>query len=69
MIINTGCRTDIPAFYSKWFDVKKHIQCFDKIAKKLKGYTHNCTISFLDLYEKILVDIYANIVMQMLIKV
>ena len=19
MIINTGCRTDIPAFYSKWF--------------------------------------------------
>lgn len=23
------------------------------MAKDLKGYTHNCTISFLDLYEKV----------------
>lgn len=42
MIINTGCRTDIPAFYSKWLMILAAI---------------------------ILVDIYASIVMQMLIKV
>lgn len=23
------------------------------MAKELKGYTHNCTISFLDMYEKV----------------
>lgn len=47
-----GWRYD-PIFINKDFDVKKHIECFEKICKKLKGYTHNCTISFLDLYEKV----------------
>lgn len=42
-----------PIFIGMGFDVKKHIQEFDKMARKLKGYTHNCTISFLDLYEKV----------------
>ena len=35
------------------FNVEKHINCFEKMAKDLKGYTKNCTISFLDLYEKV----------------
>ena len=36
-----GWRYD-PIFINKDFDVEKHIKCF-----------HNCTISFLDLYEKV----------------
>ena len=47
-----GWRYD-PIFIGNGFDVDKHIECFEKIAKELKGYTHNCTISFLDLYEKV----------------
>ena len=35
------------------FNVEKNINCFEKMAKDLKGYTKNCTISFLDLYEKV----------------
>ena len=31
----------------------KHIECFENMTRKLKGYIHNCTISFLDLYEKV----------------
>ncbi|MDE5831100.1 MAG: DUF1848 domain-containing protein [Clostridia bacterium] len=42
-----------PIFIGNGFDVKKHVECFEKMAKELKGYTHNCTISFLDLYEKV----------------
>ncbi len=51
-IDSIGWRYD-PIFIGNGFDVKKHIECFEKIAKSLKGYTHNCTISFLDLYEKV----------------
>ena len=47
-----GWRYD-PIFIGNRFDVNKHIECFEKIAKELKGYTHNCTTSFLDLYEKV----------------
>lgn len=47
-----GWRYD-PIFIGDGFDVNKHITCFEKMAKELKGYTHNCTISFLDLYEKV----------------
>ena len=47
-----GWRYD-PIFINNDFDVEKHIACFEKMAKELKGYTHNCTISFLDLYEKV----------------
>ncbi len=35
------------------FDVDKYIESFEKMAEQLNGYTHNCTISFLDLYEKV----------------
>ena len=47
-----GWRYD-PICIGNGFDVSKHIECFEKMAKELKGYTHNCTISFLDLYEKV----------------
>jgi DNA repair photolyase len=47
-----GWRYD-PIFIGNGFDVSKHIECFEKIAKSIKGYTHDCTISFLDLYEKV----------------
>lgn len=47
-----GWRYD-PIFMNEDFDVDKHIECFEKMAKQLNGYTHNCTISFLDLYEKV----------------
>lgn len=47
-----GWRYD-PIFINDEFDVNKHIQEFEKIAKALKGYTRNCVISFLDLYEKV----------------
>ena len=47
-----GWRYD-PIFIGNGFNIKKHIESFEKIAKELKNYTHNCTISFLDLYEKV----------------
>lgn len=47
-----GWRYD-PIFIGNGFDVSKHIKYFEKMAKELKGYTHNCTVSFLDLYEKV----------------
>ena len=47
-----GWRYD-PIFIGDGFDVNRHIQCFKKIAEELNGYTNNCTISFLDLYEKV----------------
>ena len=51
-IDSIGWRYD-PIFLGNGFDVNRHIECFEKMAKELKGYTHNCTISFLDLYEKV----------------
>lgn len=51
-IDSIGWRYD-PIFLGNRFDVSGHIECFEKMAKELKGYTHNCTISFLDLYEKV----------------
>lgn len=57
MIINTGSRTDIPAYFSTWFfnskySIEKHIYEFNKMSSKLSGYTDECVISFIDLYEK-----------------
>lgn len=51
-IDSIGWRYD-PIFINKEFDVEKHIKCFENMASNLNGYTHNCTISFLDLYEKV----------------
>ena len=42
-----------PIFINEKFDVDMHIKCFEKLLSQLKGYTHDCTISFLDLYEKV----------------
>lgn len=42
-----------PIFINNEFSVLKHIEAFEKFAKELKGYTKDCTISFLDLYEKV----------------
>lgn len=42
-----------PIFINEKFDVSMHIKCFSKLLSNLKGYTHDCTISFLDLYEKV----------------
>ncbi len=47
-----GWRYD-PVFYGDGFDLNRHILEFEKIAKKLKGYTDSCVLSFLDLYEKV----------------
>jgi DNA repair photolyase len=51
-INSIGWRYD-PIFIGNGFDVKRHIECFEKMAKSLKGYTNDVTISFLDLYEKV----------------
>lgn len=42
-----------PIFINDKFDVNMHIKCFEKLLSQLKDYTHDCTISFLDLYEKV----------------
>lgn len=42
-----------PIFIDNNFNVEKHIECFNRLLSHLKGYTHDCTISFLDLYEKV----------------
>ena len=42
-----------PILINEDYSVEKHIDMFDKIAKDLKGYTEDVTISFLDLYEKV----------------
>ncbi|MBR1540056.1 MAG: DUF1848 domain-containing protein [Clostridia bacterium] len=42
-----------PILINQKFDVEKHIKCFERLLSQLKGYTHDCTISFLDLYEKV----------------
>lgn len=47
-----GWRYD-PIFYSANWNKERHIKEFEKIAKKLKGYTSYCVISILDLYEKV----------------
>lgn len=47
-----GWRYD-PIFLNDEFDIEKHIKEFEYIANQLKGYTSYCTISFLDLYEKV----------------
>lgn len=51
-IDSIGLRYD-PIFFGNGFNVERHIEEFKKIVESLKGYTYNCTISFLDLYEKV----------------
>ena len=42
-----------PIFINTEYDVNRHIEEFRKMATMLKGYTYDCTISFLDMYEKV----------------
>ncbi len=46
-----GWRYD-PIFINEKYTVDFHIQSFEKMAKELGGYTNQCVISFIDLYEK-----------------
>ena len=47
-----GWRYD-PVFYGNGFNLQRHIEEFEKIAKALKEYTNSCVLSFLDLHEKV----------------
>ena len=42
-----------PIIITSKYTVEYHIKCFDKILKELCSYTNDCTISFLDMYEKL----------------
>ncbi|MDS0524304.1 DUF1848 domain-containing protein [Clostridium sp. SHJSY1] len=46
-----GWRYD-PIFITDKYTLKSHIEHFEKISSNLAGYTHDCVISFIDLYEK-----------------
>lgn len=46
-----GWRYD-PIFISDKYTLKSHIESFEKMAAILAGYTNDCIISFIDLYEK-----------------
>lgn len=42
-----------PIFIFPNYQVEHHIEWFEKVAKKLEGYTNTCVISFIDLYQKV----------------
>lgn len=46
-----GWRYD-PIFIKGKYTIESHIETFEKTASNLSGYTHDCIISFIDLYEK-----------------
>ena len=46
-----------PIFLSKKYTIDYHVEHFEKIAKRLKGYTQKCTISFIDLYKNTIKNI------------
>lgn len=46
-----GWRYD-PIFITSKYTIESHIESFEKMASVLAGYTHDCVISFIDLYEK-----------------
>ncbi len=41
-----------PVFLTEKYSMDFHIKTFEEMASNLQGYTDNCVISFLDLYEK-----------------
>ena len=47
-----GWRYD-PIFIDDKYTVKYHLEQFEGISAALQGYTKNCVISFLDLYQKV----------------
>ena len=46
-----GWRYD-PIFISEKYTMEYHLRAFEKMAQALCGYTEQCVISFIDLYEK-----------------
>ena len=51
-IESMGWRYD-PIFIDEKYTVDYHLERFSEIASKLKGYTDNCVISFIELYQKV----------------
>ncbi len=43
-----------PVFIDSSWTVRRHIEVFSAMCRKLEGYTHTCVISYIDLYEKVL---------------
>lgn len=41
-----------PIFITEKYSVDYHIESYARMAEKLKGYTTQCVVSFIDLYEK-----------------
>lgn len=41
-----------PVFITDRYSVEYHIEQFERMAKALSGYTYQCVVSFIDLYEK-----------------
>lgn len=41
-----------PIFINQKYTIEEHLHYFEIIARQLSGYTHQCVISFIDLYEK-----------------
>ena len=41
-----------PVFISQKYSVSYHIERFEQMAEALQGYTRQCVVSFIDLYEK-----------------
>ena len=41
-----------PVFVTKKYSIDHHIEQFHQMAKALSGYTEQCVVSFIDLYEK-----------------
>lgn len=39
-----------PILINDYYTLEYHVKYFEEIAKRLKGYTQKCTISFIDLY-------------------
>ena len=43
-----------PIFITEKYDLDFHIDRFEEMASELSAYTNDCTISFIDLYQKVL---------------
>lgn len=47
---STGWRYD-PIFISEKYTLENHVESFERMSEKLSGYTSDCVISFIDMYE------------------
>ena len=43
-----------PIFITEKYSIDFHIEKFEEMASQLSGYTNDCTISFIDLYKKVI---------------